>query len=153
MFYAYKNVNSQFKNNLCEKAKADTRTPNSRLGGGGRHSFISEIAVFTLETDYSWQMGYPFGNSRQIGSTSSFENGMVLILNKPSAWLYPPILTDSLKMDYPFQIAWVQSSPSLPLPPPADIPSPIFSEGEGAAVHWLSETDNPSSNCPSKIGG
>ena len=72
VFYAYKNVNSQFKNNLCEKAKADTRTPNSRLGrgGGGGHSFISEIAVFTLETDYSWQMGYPFDNLRQIGSTS-----------------------------------------------------------------------------------
>ena len=51
LFYAYKNVNSQFKNNLCEKAKADTRTPNSTLGGG--HSVISEIAVLTLETDYS----------------------------------------------------------------------------------------------------
>ena len=25
-------VNSQFKNNLCEKAKADTQTPNSRPG-------------------------------------------------------------------------------------------------------------------------
>ena len=46
-------------NNLCEKAKADTRTPNSRRGGGGGggggegHSFITEMAVFTLETDYS----------------------------------------------------------------------------------------------------
>ena len=40
------------------------RTPNSRKGG---HSFITEIAVLTLETDYSYEMGYPFGNSRQIG--------------------------------------------------------------------------------------
>ena len=39
-------------------------------GGGGGNSFISEIAVFTLERDFSWQMGYPFDNSRQIGSTS-----------------------------------------------------------------------------------
>ena len=31
-----KKVNSQFKNNLCEKAKAHTRTPNSRAGA--RHS-------------------------------------------------------------------------------------------------------------------
>ena len=34
---------------------------------------------------------------------------------------------------------------------PTDTPSPIFSEGRGAAVHRLSETDNPSSNCPSKL--
>ena len=51
------------------------RTPNSRNGGGvggggGGHSFITEIAVFTLETDYSCEMGYPFANSRQIGNTS-----------------------------------------------------------------------------------
>ena len=34
---------------------------------------------------------------------------------------------------------------------PTDTPSPIFFWGEGAAVHRLSETDNPSSNCPSKL--
>ena len=38
---------------------------------------------------------------------------MVLILNEQSASLYPSILTDSLKMDYPFQIVCVQ--PPLPL--------------------------------------
>ena len=38
---------------------------------------------------------------------------MVLILNEQSAWLYLPILTDSLKMDYPFQIACVQPPPPL----------------------------------------
>ena len=52
---------------ICEKAKADTQTPNSRQGG---HSFITEMAVFTLETDYSCEMGYPFDNSRQIANTS-----------------------------------------------------------------------------------
>ena len=38
---------------------------------------------------------------------------MVLILNEQSAWLYPQILTGSLKVDYPFQIACVQPSPPL----------------------------------------
>ena len=56
-------------------------------------------------------------------------------------------------MDYPFQKAWIQSFPPPLLPSPTDIPSPIFSEGEGAAVHRLSETDNPPSKCPSKLAG
>ena len=38
---------------------------------------------------------------------------MVLILNEQSAWLYPSILKDSLKMDYPFQIAYVQPPPQV----------------------------------------
>ena len=38
---------------------------------------------------------------------------MVLILNEQSTWLYPSILTDSLKMGYPFQIACVQQPPPL----------------------------------------
>ena len=40
------------------------------------------MAVFTLEADYSGETGYPFDDSRQIGNTSRFENGMVLILNQ-----------------------------------------------------------------------
>ena len=37
----------------------------------GRGTFIiTEMVVFTLETDYSCEMGYPFDNSRQIGNTS-----------------------------------------------------------------------------------
>ena len=36
---------------------------------------------------------------------------MILILNQESAWLYPSILMDSLKMDYPFKIAFVQPPP------------------------------------------
>ena len=66
-FFTHRNVNSQFKNNLCEKAKANTRTPNSRQGDGG-HSFITEMTVFTQETDYSCETGYLFDNSRQIGT-------------------------------------------------------------------------------------
>ena len=77
------------------------------------NSFITEMAVFTLETDRSHETGYLFDNSRQIDNMSLFENWMVLILNEQSAWLYPQILTGSLKMDYPFQIACVQPPPPL----------------------------------------
>ena len=31
---------------------------------------ITEMAVFTLEKDYSCETGYPFDDSRQIGNTS-----------------------------------------------------------------------------------
>ena len=31
---------------------------------------ITEMAVFTLETDYSCETGYPFNDSRQIGNMS-----------------------------------------------------------------------------------
>ena len=57
---------------------------------------------------------------------------MVLILNEQSAWLYPPILTDSLKMDYPFQIACVQ-----PRPPLRKKNEKGVSVGKGATVHRL----------------
>ena len=60
-------MNSQFKNNLCEKAKY-TR---ERLSQGRGATFITtEMAVFTLETDYSCETGYPFDDSRQIGNTT-----------------------------------------------------------------------------------
>ena len=36
----------------------------------GASSFITEMAVFTPETDHSCETGYPFDNSRQIGNTS-----------------------------------------------------------------------------------
>ena len=38
---------------------------------------------------------------------------MVLNWNEQSACIYPSILTDSLKMDYPFQIVCVQQPPPL----------------------------------------
>ena len=52
------------------KKQKQTRERLTQGWEGGGHSFISEIAFSTLETDYSRQMGYPFDNSRQIGSTS-----------------------------------------------------------------------------------
>ena len=64
-----KNVDSEYKSNLCEKAKADTRTLNSRRGNG-IHLQRTEMDVFTLETDHCSEKGYPFDNSRQIGNTS-----------------------------------------------------------------------------------
>ena len=92
---------------------------------------------------------YPFGNPRQIVSTSYWKWNS-LILNEPSAWHYPPILTDSLKMDYLFQIACVQ--PPLPLGKNRRRDVCRWG-GRGTTVPRLSETDNPSSNCPSKLAG
>ena len=55
-----------------------------------------------------------------------------------------------LEMDYPSETGLYTVTPS---PTATDTPSPIFSGGGGerAAVHRLSETDNSSSNCPSKL--
>ena len=50
-------------------------------------------------------------------------------------------------MDYPSETSLAVYSRHLPHRHPF---SDFFS-GEGAAVHRLSETDNPSSNCPSKM--
>ena len=38
--------------------------------GRGATFIITEMAVFTLEKDYSCEMSYPFDDSRQIGNTS-----------------------------------------------------------------------------------
>ena len=38
--------------------------------GRGATFIITEMAVFTLEKDYSCEMGYPFDDSHQIGNTS-----------------------------------------------------------------------------------
>ena len=65
--------------------KKQKQTRERSTQGRGANSFITEMAVFTPETDHSCETGYPFGNSRQIGNASSFENGMVLILNEQSA--------------------------------------------------------------------
>ena len=42
----------------------------AQLKTGARHSLATEIAVFTLETDFSCETGYPFDDSRRIGNTS-----------------------------------------------------------------------------------
>ena len=52
-YFTHRNVHSQFKNNLCERAKADTGTPNQ---GRGATFIITEMAVFTLENDYSCEI-------------------------------------------------------------------------------------------------
>ena len=64
------------------KKQKKSRHLNAQLKARARHSFKTEMAVFTLEADYSGETGYPFDNSRQIGNTSLFGNGMVLILNQ-----------------------------------------------------------------------
>ena len=38
--------------------------------GRGATFIITEMAVFTLEKDYSCETGYPFDDSRQISNTS-----------------------------------------------------------------------------------
>ena len=53
--------------------KKQKRHPNAQLkagGGGGDIHLQAETTTFTLRTDYSWAMGYPFDNPRQIGNTS-----------------------------------------------------------------------------------
>ena len=62
----------------------------------------------------------------------------VLIVNEQSAWLYPLILTDSLKMDYPFQKACVQ-----PPPPLRKKSDKGCRWGRGRLWTGQSQTDNP----------
>ena len=51
--------------------KKQKRTRKRPTQGRGATSFVvTEMAVFTLETDYSCETGYPFDNLRQIGNTS-----------------------------------------------------------------------------------
>ena len=56
------------------------------------------------------------------------------------------VFTLELEMDCPSE-----TSPCTVAPLPHRHPFSDFFWGEGAAVHRLSETDNPSSNCPSKL--
>ena len=51
------------------KKQKQTR-PTQGMGRGWRGFIITEMAVFTLATDYSYEMGDPFDKSRQIGNTS-----------------------------------------------------------------------------------
>ena len=50
-----------------EKQKETRKRPTE---GRGATFIITEMAVFTLEKDYSCETGYPFDDSRQIGDTS-----------------------------------------------------------------------------------
>ena len=46
------------------------QTSESPTQGRGATFIITEMAVFTLEKDYSCEKGYPLDDSRQIGNTS-----------------------------------------------------------------------------------
>ena len=51
---------------FVKKQKQTRKRPQSR----GATFIITEVAVFTLEKDYSCETGYQFHDSRQIGNTS-----------------------------------------------------------------------------------
>ena len=51
-----------------QKQTRERPTQGMRERGGG--FIMTEMAVFTLATDYSYEMGDPFDKSRQIGNTS-----------------------------------------------------------------------------------
>ena len=46
---------------------------------------MAVLVVFTQETDYPSETGYPLDNSRRTDNTFEFESGMVLILDEESA--------------------------------------------------------------------
>ena len=50
--------------------KKQKRVRKRPTQGRGATFIITEMAVFTQETDYSCETGYPFDDSRQIGNTS-----------------------------------------------------------------------------------
>ena len=53
---------------ICVKKQKRTRKRPIQ-GRASTFILITEMAVFTLETDYSCETGYPFVDSRQIGNT------------------------------------------------------------------------------------
>ena len=50
--------------------KKQKQTRKRSTQGRGATFIITEMAVSTLEKDYSCMTGYPFDDSRQIGDTS-----------------------------------------------------------------------------------
>ena len=50
--------------------KKQKQTRERPTHGRGATFIITEMAVFTLEKDYSCEMGYSFDDSHQIGNTS-----------------------------------------------------------------------------------
>ena len=56
------------------------------------------------------------------------------------------VFKQQLEIEYPSETGLCTIAPS-----PTDTPSPIFFWVQGPAVHRLSETDHPSSKCPSKL--
>ena len=68
---------------IVVKKKKQTRKRPTQ--GRGATFIITEMVVFTPETGYSCETGHSFDDSRQLGNTSKFKNGIVLILNEQSA--------------------------------------------------------------------
>ena len=64
----HRNLDSQFKNTLCEKKSRQANAQLKARGGGDIH--YKRNGRFTLETDYSCEIGYLFVNLHQIGNTS-----------------------------------------------------------------------------------
>ena len=52
------------------KKQKQTRERPTEGRGATFICIITEMAVFTLQKDYSCETGYPFDDSRQIGDTS-----------------------------------------------------------------------------------
>ena len=50
--------------------KKQSTHANAQITGRGATFITTEMAVFTLETDYSCETGYLFDDSRQTGNTS-----------------------------------------------------------------------------------
>ena len=50
--------------------KKQKQTRERSTQGRGATFIITEMVVFTLEKGYSYETGYPFDDSRQIGNTS-----------------------------------------------------------------------------------
>ena len=63
-----KTVQINPKLDSSEKLKDNSRADNTGLTDC--YIIITEMTVFTLETDYSCETGYPFDDLRQIGNAS-----------------------------------------------------------------------------------
>ena len=117
-----------FKELIFVKKQKQTRKRATKAGG---HSFITEMATFTLETEYSWEMGYPFDNSRQVIRLNlKLWNGFNF------EWTIR--LTLSVNFDGQFEDGLsVSNSLYTANPLPSEKIGEGVSVGEGATVHRL----------------
>ena len=69
-FWYYLRIEMSIVNLKIIFVKKQKQTRERPTQGRGATFIITEMAVFTLEKDYSCETGYPFDDSRQIGDTS-----------------------------------------------------------------------------------
>ena len=69
-FWYYLRIEMSIVNLKIIFVKKQKQTRERPTQGRGATFIITEMAVFTLEKDYSCEMGYPFDDLRQIGNTS-----------------------------------------------------------------------------------